>query len=53
MTVCLSLVCVEINFPKRFAKIVATEEKQLVVYIIPLSINFQSCMYVNLREVLY
>jgi len=28
----------EINFPKLFAKIVATEEKQLVVYIIPLSV---------------
>jgi len=38
VTVCLSLVCAEINFPKLFAKIVATEEKQLVVYIIPLSV---------------
>jgi len=39
MKVCLSLpVRAEINFPKLFAKIVATEEKQLVVYIISLSV---------------
>jgi len=42
----------EINFSKLFAKIVVTEEKPLLVYIIPLSVNFQSCMYVNPREVL-
>ena len=34
----------EINFPKLFAKIVATEEKQLVFYIIPLSLKFTSFM---------